>query len=518
MAPSRFYWLVVWVACFRVLYSWRGGVACSVIIKALRSLKQQRERFKPFEERTPRVSKQSELSEFEKRQLYWYYKDFVGRREINKAWRDRSSSSVTDEDIFAGKSFIPVVNGVSKFGQPVPGSMRSVTPASFFGPTETGPAGRSNVIFYRGDRMLRVDWLGGLTSEGQGSTEAGLDGVVPLRRGLHGREGALEQDFVWASLVSPCDGEVQFNLELEQDLNFRENSSLFAIYCRNGDVKERYTSFGGRVVEFLNGKLETPARDSYPGPDLAQRFPVKKGELVLRILESYYPPIFESNLIAIPIFMPCTGRVAWGKQHRKLFVKGEQIVEFMCLEGGRVTSKHLISPSRGYTESLAQRDSSSKTPSLLDQGSDSNVITIGDPLGVMWLELSTASLSRERPSGASKETLVRMPCRGRLEYPISEASFVLKSEILYIVICQGSNEVVMEQSPVQGLVQLLEPSSVDSLDKDVYFLRLRPLDISEMPPLNRNPGVARHKFDLSLIREADPMSPIYIERTEGPGE
>lgn len=88
--------------------------------------------------------------------------------------------------------------------------------------------------------------------------------------------------------------------------------------------------------------------------------------------------------------------------------------------------------------------------------------------------------------------------------------------MLYVVICHDNKEVVMEQSPVQGLVQLLELGGVDYIEKDVYFLRLRPLDISEMPPLNRNSNVARHKFDLSLVKEADPMSPIYIERTEGP--
>lgn len=89
---------------------------------------------------------------------------------------------------------------------------------------------------------------------------------------------------------------------------------------------------------------------------------------------------------------------------------------------------------------------------------------------------------------------------------------------MYIVICHDNKEVITEQSPVQGLAQLLELGNVDFIEKDVYFLRLKPLDISEMPPLSRKSSVARHKFDLSLVKEADPMSPIYIERTESPSK
>ncbi|KAH8581490.1 uncharacterized protein ELE39_000551 [Cryptosporidium sp. chipmunk genotype I] len=77
---------------------------------------------------------------------------------------------------------------------------------------------------------------------------------------------------------------------------------------------------------------------------------------------------------------------------------------------------------------------------------------------------------------------------------------------------------MIEQSPVQGIAELLVLDNVDSIEKNIYFLRLNPLDISEVPPLNRNSKIAKHKFDLSLIKEADPMSPIYIERIEGSDE
>lgn len=72
----------------------------------------------------------------------------------------------------------------------------------------------------------------------------------------------------------------------------------------------------------------------------------------------------------------------------------------------------------------------------------------------------------------------------------------------------------MEQSPIQGIAELLVLENVDLIEKNIYFLKLSPFDISEMPPLNRNLKIAKHKFDLSLIKEADPMSPIYIERIE----
>ncbi|KAJ1608273.1 putative signal peptide-containing protein [Cryptosporidium canis] len=449
MAPSRFCWLVVCVACFRVLSSWRGEVACSVIIKAWRSLRQQRERFRPFEERTPRVSRQSELSEFEKRQLYWYYKDFVGRREINKAWRDRPGSGVTDEAIFAGKSFIPVVNGVSRLGQPVPGSMRNGgqdAEGGLAGGTRGGGPGLDGGRSGRGCPAEEEEggWFAGPGGGLGAGFRLGLVGVS-VRRGGPVQLGAGAGPELPGKQLLVCD--------ILQERGPGDSGSGFL--PRAGFGPEVSGQEGGAALEDSGELLPPHLREQ---PDCNPNFHAVHGESGL----------------------------------------GEAAQEAVC-EGGADCGVH--------------RDSSGKTPSLLDQDSDSTVITIGDPLGVMWLELSTASLSRERPSGASEETLVRMPCRGRLEYPISEASFVLKSEILYIVICQGSNEVVMEQSPVQGLVQLLEPGSVDSLDKDVYFLRLRPLDISEMPPLNRRPGVARHKFDLSLIREADPMSPIYIERS-----
>lgn len=76
----------------------------------------------------------------------------------------------------------------------------------------------------------------------------------------------------------------------------------------------------------------------------------------------------------------------------------------------------------------------------------------------------------------------------------------------------------MEQSPIQGIAQLLVIDNVDSIEKNVYFLKINQLEISKMPPLNSNSKIAKHKFDLSLIKEADPMSPIYIERIEESNE
>lgn len=438
------YLVVASVTFFLVLQSLREETSCSVIIKTFRALKKQSERFKPFEERSPRVSGESELSDFEKRQLYWYYKAFVGRREANKIWKDQRAEgpgrgNITDEEIFAGKSFIPLLNGLSRLGRPVPSSTRSAAPTSFSSrQAEAGVLGSSNVVFHRGDNALRVDWLGRLRKEEQGpekTDQNGSEGVVPPkgRAGQHGGDSFYGEDYVWASIVSPCNGEVQFNLELEAGPYFGGNNSLYIIYCENGDVRERYSSFKGKVVEFLNGRFDSPG----PGPrlDLNQRFPVKKGELILRILENYCPPMFESNLIAIPIFMPCTGRTVWGKQHKRVFVKGEKIVEFICLERNEVTSKHLISPSRGYTESFQRDNSSEQAAGFLDQSFNSSVIQAGDPLGVMWLELNSAVLAKERSASSpfskeqDRETLVRMPCSGRLEYPLSESSFALKNEV-----------------------------------------------------------------------------------------
>lgn len=439
MILSR-YLVVVSTTFFLVFQSLREELTCSIIVKTFRALKKQSEMFKPFEERSPRISRQSELSDFEKRQLYWYYQAFVGRREVNKIWKDqkmdgKSSRNVTDEGIFAGKSFIPLLNGYSRLGEPVTDSLQSTAPVSLSGrQTETGGLGSSNVVFYRGSNMLRVDWLGRLRKEDQGpenTSMSGGEGVVLSKR----RAGFYGEDYVWASIVSPCDGEVQFNLELEAGLDFGENNSLYIVYCRNGDVRERYSPFRGRVVEFLNGRLDSPGPGSDYRLNLNQRFPVKKGEVILRILEKYCPPMFESNLVAIPIFMPCRGRVVWGKQHKKVFVKGEKIVEFICLEQGQVASKHLISPSRGYTESFQHGDSPEKAADLLDRSFNYSVIQVGDPLGVMWLELNAAAFAKERSAsslfskGEERETLARMPCRGRLEYPISESNFVLRNEV-----------------------------------------------------------------------------------------
>ncbi|OII72178.1 uncharacterized protein cubi_01511 [Cryptosporidium ubiquitum] len=522
------YLIMVLVVFLGVFFSLTEKLTCSVVMKLFGIIKRQKEKFKPYEERTPKISKQSELSEFEKRQLYWYYKDFIGRREVNKIWKDEhkgkyESNDVTDEEIFSGKSFIPIRNGFSRLGKQIPNNLKNVTPAVFNTQLGGGMIEKSNVIFYRGDNMLNLDSFGNLKREDKNVNKTKIDTEVGIksfknRKTLQGGNYIFENKYVWASIVSPCDGELQFDMELEESLNFRENRSLYIIYCINGSVRERYSRFKGRVIEFLNGRLNSENLSRNSKLDLNQKFSVRKGEIILRILENYYPPIFESDLIAIPIFMPCNGRVAWGKEHRKVFVKGEQIIEFICIENDKIIAKHLVSPSRGYTESLQQHKSGEKTQSLLDQSFNSSLIQTGDPLGVMWLELNTIALAGNRFSGLLKETLIRMPCNGRLEYPISESSFVLKNEILYIVICNDNKEVIMEQSPIQGVAQLLVLDNIDLIKKNVYFLRLDPLDISEMPPLNRNPKIAKHKFDLSLIKEADPMSPLYIERIEIPEE
>ncbi|KAK9173097.1 Uncharacterized protein cmbei_4003490 [Cryptosporidium meleagridis] len=505
MVVNKKYLIYIYVIVFfGVFHSSTKEITCSVIMKFFRMIKEQKEKFKPYEERTPKISKQSELSEFEKRQLYWYYKDYIGIKEINKIWKIKdNNNNITDEEIFFNKSFIPIINEFSRFGQPIPNNFKNNTPNSINNEFGIGILEKSNLIFYRGDNQFNLNNLGKLEKEDKFNTNL--------------KENS---EYIWASLISPCDGEIQFNIELEKTLIFHENKSLYIIYCMNGNIKERYSQFKGKVIEFLNGRMILNKSDNIDSKlDLKQKFLVRKGEVILRILENYYPPIFESNLIAIPLFMPCNGRAAWGKEHGKVFVKGEQIVEFICIEKEKIIIKHLISPSRGYTESLQQNNSDHKTTiNFLDQSFNSPIIQIADPIGVMWLEMSGINLVEEKLSSSSKEILIKMPCNGRIEYPISESSFVLKNEILYIVICNENKEVMMEQSPIQGIVQLLVFDNVDLIEKNVYFLRISPLEISEMPPLNSNPRIAKHKFDLSLIKEADPMSPIYIERIEESNE
>lgn len=430
--------VVVSITFLGVFLSLTENITCSVIMKLFGILKQQKEKFKPYEERTPKISKQSELSEFEKRQLYWYYKDFIGRKEINKIWKDEQNdknkiNNITNEEIFSSKSFIPIINRFSRIGEQIPKNLKNITPKVLNSQLEDGMIERSNIIFYRGDNKLKLDSFGRLNREDQKIIKPRMDNEIGVtsfkkRKTLQSGNSLFENEYVWASLISPCDGELNFDMELENSLNFKKNRSLYIIYCLNGSVKERYSQFKGKVIEFLNGRLNLQNLVIDSKLDLSKKFSVKKGEVILRILENYFPPIFESNLIAIPIFMPCNGRIAWGKEHKKLFVKGEQIVEFICIERNKITAKHLISPSRGYTESF-QQNSNNNAQSFLDQSFNLSLIQTGDPLGIMWLELNTFALGEERLSSSLKDTLVKMPCNGRLEYPISESSFVLKNEV-----------------------------------------------------------------------------------------
>ncbi|KAH8581491.1 uncharacterized protein ELE39_000552 [Cryptosporidium sp. chipmunk genotype I] len=434
------YLVVLLIIFFVVFLSLTEELTCSVVMKFFKIVKQQKEKFKPYEERTPKISKQSELSEFEKKQLYWYYKDYIGIKEIKKAWKTKDrSGNITDEEIFSGKSFIPVINEFSRFGQQISNNFKNITPNTFNTELGAGMLEKSNVVFYRGDNKLNLDNLGRLKKEDQSTIKDKLK-INLIEKSFNYRKSIMKEksEYIWASLVSPCDGEIQFNIELEETLTFQENKSLYIIYCINGSVRERYSLFKGKVVEFLNGRLIFKRCENIDSKlNLSQRFSVKKGEVILRILENYYPPIFESNLIAIPLFMPCSGKAAWGKEHGKVFVKGEQIVEFICTEKDKIIAKHLISPSRGYTESLQQDESGEEiSRNFLDKSFNSSIVQAGNPIGVIWLELNGITLSKDRFSSFSKETLIRMPCSGRLEYPISESSFVLKNEVSYRIISE----------------------------------------------------------------------------------
>ncbi|KAF7456935.1 hypothetical protein HWI79_2513 [Cryptosporidium felis] len=495
---------VLLLVAFLGLFSKAKG---SVVLKLIKAVKRQKEKFRPYEERSPKVSKQSGLSAFEKRQLYWYYKDFVGRREVNKIWKE-ADKNITDEAILTGDSFLPIKSEFKKFGQFAPNSFRMITPAAY-DRSMFGCIYRSNVIFNRGARALDLDCLGKLSIDSETPEGVLFGGKKRTLAGGHPKE----PDHVWGTIVSPCKGEIQYNSALEESLEYSKGTSQFIIYCDNGTVKERYSLFGGRVVEFLNGKLEFGETNSLERPDLSRKFRVQKGSIVLRILELYQPPIYEEDLIAIPIFMPCVGKIAWEKRHKQIFVKGERVIEFICRGQGEIKTKHLISPSRGYTEPFEESELAKEARSgILDKSSNITEVHIGFPLGIMRLELRAVPVEQKSYQN-QEEILIRMPCIGRLEYPSLRKSYVFRDEVLFVVVCKRNGEIITEQSPIQGFVQLLVTDTA-LIHKNVYMLRLRALDLSEMPPLDDIGDAPRYKFDLGIIKEADPMTPLYIERLE----
>ncbi|KAH7647545.1 hypothetical protein FG379_000628 [Cryptosporidium bovis] len=458
---------------------------CSVTGSIIEAVKRQRNRLKPYEERKPKLGCQDSISPYVKRQLYWYYKNLVAQKEINKIWNKGEKFSVdniTDDSIFLSEFLLPTSSDTLKFGKFL-------------------DSGKKEEI--NGTEKLYVDYstplLYNVSQLRQGLTGIVLDGMVGKQikveindfgRILDRNETDIKSvdnsgtksdfshnsNYIWGTLVSPCDGQVQFNLALDNSTQYEENVSLYIVYCDSGGVRERYSKFGGRVTEFLNGRYgvrnfkenecvykemsheknngyvfrkEKNSVNKNTIIDLKKRYNVNRGDVLMKIVEYYNPPIFEEDLTIIPIFMPCEGTIAWDKKQKHIFTKGERILEFRC--HGETKIRQLISPGRGYTEFVNEEDKRimGLIESIKSQGFPGGYLSNGDELeldstnklstrtipigyliGLMKLEVNYGKKYEKNIHKFDDEPiLVKMPCIGKVEYPILKDNFMLRDEV-----------------------------------------------------------------------------------------
>ncbi|KAH8738973.1 hypothetical protein FG386_003298 [Cryptosporidium ryanae] len=539
---------------------------CSFIENIMELVKEQRNRLKPYEERKPKLDCKDSVSPFKKRQLYWYYKNLVAQKELKKIWKESkefSAENITDSDIFSSEFLLPTGSGIIKFGKFLDSNKEVVKG------TENLTLDYSTPLLYNSTQLKQR--LSGLVLDGAIRKEKEIE-IDEIGRVLDRNETGIRSsesrggksntfdkgNYIWGTLVSPCDGQVQFNLILGYSFQYEENVSLYIIYCDSGGVRERYSKFRGKVTEFLNGRhrenclgegeydvcSKGVAGENRSGfsfrrernsesrsalaIDLGKRYVVKRGDVLMKIIEYYNPPMFEEDLTIIPIFMPCEGTVAWDKKQKHIFTKGERILEFKCNDEDKI--RQLISPGRGYTEFVDESDKG--VMNLIEkirskgfsggwlrneEGSDSEAnpsaktLPIGHLISLMKLEVK---YGRQKDDNTSCESgreliLIKMPCVGKIEYPLLRSNFILKDEVLYVARCQDSEtKIMVETNNVQGIVELLVENE-QVVKKNVYILRVIPKSLSEID-LNTAGEFPNYRNDLYLSN-TDPINHLYME-------
>ncbi|OII77473.1 hypothetical protein cand_016330 [Cryptosporidium andersoni] len=362
----------------------------------------------------------------------------------------------------------------------------------------------SNIVYSKMSKPIQIDHFGYIISE--------FDNTINSGKGIKERiyTKVSHSTSIWGVFVSPCYGLITFSQIFSKSLKYDANTCLYRIFCKNSDIIERYSFANGIVTEFMNRKL---AHKEDGMIDTSVNYNVSRGDIILRVLEDYNPPLYEEEIFEVPVAMPCSGYVLWAKKPKQVFMTGELIAEINCYSDiNKTNSSQLIfASSRGYYDLLnlnytKYREYSNVTS--LKSNFNRSFLPVNSPFATLHLEYKYF-ISKENKLIGYQNTdniMIKMPCKGIIRFPTTRLDFVMENEKLYEVKCLNGTTIT-QQSMLQGSVEMLVSSNT-IIEENEYILCISKKDLSKMLLDDFSSKVIN---TWRMSKEADVMIPILLK-------
>ncbi|KAL7067205.1 hypothetical protein ACR3K2_23060 [Cryptosporidium serpentis] len=370
----------------------------------------------------------------------------------------------------------------------------------------------SNIVYSKMSKPIQIDQLGYIIS--------GLDNTISSDKGIKERiyKKVSHSASIWGVLVSPCYGLITFSQIFSKSFKYDANTCLYRIFCKDSDIIERYSFANGIVTEFMNRKL---AHKEDGMIDTNVNYNISRGEIILRVLEDYNPPLYEEEMFEVPVAMPCNGYVLWMKKPKQVFITGELIAEINCYSDiNKTNSNQLIfASSRGYYDLLNLNDTKSSSVfkkyreysnvTSLKSNFNRSFLPVNSPFANLHLEYKYSFISKKNKLIGYQNTdniMIKMPCKGIIKFPITRLDFVMENEKLYEVKCLNGTTIT-QQSMLQGSVEMLVSSNT-VIEENEYILCISKKDLSK---------ILLDDFSSKMVntwrmsKEADVMIPILLK-------